>query len=145
MTRWRIALFIKWKLFISTEFNGDMYPEWHWDNVFKRLSAIKNETEFKEFIAEFNEENFSYGEKLVYEIRTSTKWFEEYFNLVDEEKYFEHRFSDWIFVKNLSWQMLQFQVDADDDTVLDLEDWETVRFNFWAIAEEDKDMFYIVK
>lgn len=70
MTRGSAFLILKDKVLESVEFNGNMYPEGYGDDFLEGLKECQNEKDFKQFIYNFNQENFQYKEKLVYEIKT---------------------------------------------------------------------------
>ena len=63
MTRGRIAVIIDYKtLLMSTEFNGDMYPEYygHGLDVYNKLLKTENETEYRGYVYEFNNDFFQH-------------------------------------------------------------------------------------
>jgi len=140
MTRWTFVLILWDKVLLSAEFNWDMYPEWFWDEALMLLEGVNTEQEFRDRIKKFNEDHFWYEEDLVLEIPVSD--FEDALDM--SEDYFKYWFSDWLFFKNLSKASYVFKLDDEDKRSVILEQWETMRLNFWHIWEEDEWMFYIV-
>lgn len=98
MTRGRIAVIIDYKtLLMSTEFNGDMYPEYygHGLDVYNKLLKTENETEYRGYVYEFNNDFFQYND--------SEMFYEAPVSILDFSKdYFENWFSDYVYIKNLS-------------------------------------------
>lgn len=147
MTRGSIYLITNEKLYGSTEFNWDMYPSGYWNEVIKMLEKVSNLKEFQSEIANFNSKNHNYqNEQLIYDYNLDI--LEKYRNFnykyfdIDEEFCW---FSDWIFIKNISdipyTFILRNEKNSTKTKEYVLEPWEIVRFNFWSIAEVDKDKF----
>lgn len=91
-------------MLISTEFNGDMYYEEYGQDVIESLNNINDEKEYKKFIKEFNKENFRYNGELIYRVEGDE--YERYLNMSDG--YIHKWFSDYIYVKNLSDEIVVF-------------------------------------
>lgn len=137
MTRGKLVLIVKGKAFISTEFNGDMYPDGHGAKVFANLSLVKNITQFKRYVANFNSEEFEYTGKLVYEAEQA--WLD---NAKDfRNQYFDNWFSDWLYIKNLDDQPITFR-EKDSGNQVTIPSKETVAFNFGGLPDQ-KDQGYL--
>jgi len=91
------------KLIIGTiEFNGDMYPEGHGNDVMNSLEEVKNVSDFNNMVNEFNSENHNYEmHKLLYPEKRSFYMRKDTVSMTDDN-YYEKFFSDWTFWKNLS-------------------------------------------
>ena len=125
MTRGKFVLITKKQVHISTEFNGDMYPEYHGKDVYRRLLKVKNLADLTREVKDFNKQNFNYKEKLINE--RSLKWLEKTkdFNW----RYFDNWFSDWLYIKNLSGKDIFFILDKNREKKIVLNG-ETVAFCF---------------
>lgn len=103
MTRFQIAVIKDGVIYTSTEFNGDGYWEWHGKNVYAALQNITTVEEWKEYVTKFNSETFKYDEELHYEID------DEYDDYLDMSKeYFKKWFSDYIYIKNIDEDEVEF-------------------------------------
>ena len=99
MTRGKIVIILNGVvMLISTEFNGDMYYEGHGQDIIEHLNNINTEEEYKQFIKEFNKENFEYNDSLIYKVEGDD--YESYLNMSVD--YFDKWFSDYVYIKNLS-------------------------------------------
>jgi hypothetical protein len=120
MTRGTFYLITNDKLYSSTEFNGDMYPEGHRVTAKKMLEQVTSIGEFKDMIKKFNvQEDFNYKRELVFEHPVSTldKYADfnyEYFTLKNDFCWF----SDWLFIKNISDKEYTFTYTDNDGTVI---------------------------
>lgn len=95
MTRGQIAIITpEGKIIASTEFNGDMYYEGHGHDVFDNLECVETVEDYKEFVVNFNEDNFRYNRQLFYDCDDS------FFDMKSD--YFGKWFSDYVYIKNLS-------------------------------------------
>ena len=61
-TRGVALLLLEDKVLMSTEFNGDMYPHGYGDEFFEMLSKVESEEDFENFVKQFNDKNFQYGD-----------------------------------------------------------------------------------
>jgi hypothetical protein len=75
-----------------------MYPEGHGDYALKLLTDVKDEREFAAMVQQFNADNFKYNDTLVFDRPMADV--EQFFDM--SENYFKFRFSDRVFIKNLS-------------------------------------------
>jgi len=126
MTRWTLYIITDEKFYWSTEFNGWMYPSHYWDPILKLLKQINSRKEFEAMLDKFNQENFEYPEDMVYEFELSLL-----IKILDfNKKYFGFRFSDWIFIKNLSERSYTFTLRNKKKTQIKLLPNSTKRFNF---------------
>lgn len=143
MTRWTFYLILNDKLLSSLEFNWDMYPPtewwgWYWNEALKVLKNVKTEKDFEKMVDKFNKEHHNYqNEDLIYNhtLKTLIKYKDF------SKDYFDFWFSDWIFIKNLSDKDYNF-ILRDWEWVFTLKKWETIRFNFWRIGQEDIKKYY---
>ena len=84
----------------SCEFNGDMYPSGHYEEMIERLNRVEKNADFYKEILEFDKNNHDYqSEKENYftfyrEIREV-----EAVTLDMTKDYFEDFFSDYIFIR----------------------------------------------
>ncbi len=138
MTRWSYYVITKDRVFGSCEFNGDMYPGWYWDEALELLTNIKDEREFAAMVQQFNADNFKYNHTLIFD--RSRADVEQFFDMNDN--YFKFRFSDRVFIKNLSDKDIWFKLagkwaDLTGGGRFYLEPNKTVRFNFGRLTDED--------
>ena len=121
------------KVYETTEFNGDMYPEGYGDMFFKGIKNVNTVDEFKAFAAKFNEENFGYEEELVYEEENN-----RIYDVMGKKEliidfnidYFGIFFSDWVFFKNLTGLPVRFITRDEEKTEVVVNHGESIRFNF---------------
>lgn len=116
MTRFQIAVIKDGVIYTSTEFNGDGYWEGHGQDVYAALQLIRTVEEWRELVTKFNSETFQYDEKLHYEIEDE---YEDYLNL--DENYYDKWFSDYIYIKNLDEDEVEFTT-KNGKTMLDPND-----------------------
>ena len=122
MTRFQIAVIKDGVIYTSTEFNGDGYWERHGKNVYAALQNITTVEEWKEYVTKFNSETFNYDEELHYEID------DEYDDYLDmSEDYFKKWFSDYIYIKNIGEDEVEF-ITENGKTILETND--VAVFNF---------------
>jgi hypothetical protein len=122
MTRFQIAVIKNGVIYTSTEFNGDGYWTGHGEVVYAALQKITTIEEWKEYVTKFNSETFKYDEELHYEIE------DEYDDYLDMSKdYFEKWFSDYIYIKNIDEDEIEF-ITENGKTVLEPND--VAVFNF---------------
>ncbi len=132
MTRWTIYLVLKDKVLYTTEFNWDMYEDWHGDYVMQQLALIKDEDWFRFFVKKFNTDNFWYEEQLVYDMDP-----DEFYDTLDMSKnYFDNWFSDYIFIKNISDDTIE--VATGDWAIVEILPQDEARFNFWDRVDKDE-------
>jgi len=121
------------KVYETTEFNGDMYPEGYGDMFFKGIKNVNTVDEFKAFAEKFNEENFGYEEELVYEEENN-----RIYDVMGKKEliidfnidYFGIFFSDWVFFKNLTGLPVRFITCDEEKTEVVVNHGESIRFNF---------------
>lgn len=139
MTRGKLVLITNNEVLVTTEFNGDMYPDGHGADVFNRLVNVNTTTDFLTTATDFNEKNFNYPEDIVYE--ETKEWLakrldfgKDYFDLQNDGW-----FSDWIYIKNISEQPVEF-IMADSREVIKVMPNEVRAFNFGNLpSKEDQD------
>ena len=131
MTRGQIAIITPdGRLITSTEFNGDMNYSEHGQDVFDTLETVESEAEYREFVEEFNRQNFENDGELFFECDDS------FYDMSTD--YFGKWFSDYVYIKNLSDKDVVF-TDADKQKIV-LEPDATMAFNFgkfYASGAED--------
>ena len=76
MTRGKFVLITEDQVYISIEFNGDMYPSGHGIEVMNRLKKVHTPDDFISEVTGFNKENFQYKDKLIY--TESLAWFKKF-------------------------------------------------------------------
>jgi hypothetical protein len=133
MTRFQIAVIKDGVIYTSTEFNGDGYWEWHGKNVYAALQNITTIEEWNEYVTKFNSETFKYGEELHYEIDN------EYDDYLDMSKdYFEKWFSDYIYIKNIDEDEVEF-ITENGKTILEPNDVGVFNFGIRLVPGTDND------
>ena len=131
MTRGKIVIILNGQIMlISTEFNGDMYYEYYGKRVIEGLRKINSIEEYQNFINDFNERNFGYVKRLVN--RVVGDMYEDYLNM--SIGYFDKWFSDYVYIKNLSDETVEF-IDGNELTCT-LAPNKIGIFNFGKIAED---------
>ena len=101
MTRGQIAIIQEDGIMTSTEFNGDMYMpnrQWagHGRKVINALKRVNDVADYQFEVAKFNKENHHYND------RELTYWVQGHERLDFTQDYFEHWFSDYVYIKNLT-------------------------------------------
>lgn len=112
MTRFQIAVIKDGVIYTSTEFNGDGYWTGHGEVVYAALQNITTVEEWKEYVTKFNSETFQYDEELHYEVDDE---YEDYLDMSKE--YFEKWFSDYIYIKNIDEDEVEF-ITENGKTIL---------------------------
>ena len=97
MTRGQIVAITDDAIFTSTEFNGDMYYEWHGKEVMEGLKKASTIKEYSAFVKSFNEYHFHYKEQLLYKI-TDEEQIDSHLDFT--QNYFKNWFSDYLYIKN---------------------------------------------
>lgn len=111
MTRGKMILITDKAVLISTEWNGDMYPEGNGIDAFKRMLRVNSLGTFLMEVTEFNTEYFNYENELVYE--ESLEWLDKAKDF--SEGYYDNWFSDWLYIKNISSKPIIFKAKIDID------------------------------
>lgn len=96
MTRGNFAVIKDGKVYLSIQFNGDMYPEGNGKYVYDMLKKITDIKSLKDAILEFDKEHFGYGED-----GDDVSDLEVFEDLDFETEYFQRFNSDYIYIKNL--------------------------------------------
>lgn len=133
MTRFQIAVIKDGVIYTSTEFNGGGYWSGYGQDVYAALQNITTIEEWRAFVTKFNSETFEYGEKLHYEIEDE---YEDYLNL--NENYFDKWFSDYIYIKNLDEDEVEF-ITKNGKTMLEPDDVGVFNFGTRLIPGTDKE------
>ena len=133
MTRFQIAVIKNGVIYTSTEFNGDGYWSGHGEVVYKALHNITTVEEWRKYVIKFNSETFEYNYRLHYEID------DEYDNYLDmSEDYYDNWFSDYIYIKNLDEDGVEFITD-NGKTVLGPNDVGVFKFGTRLVPGTDDD------
>jgi len=133
MTRWIAVLVLPEKVLISTEFNWWMNPEQRWQEFFDWLNTVIDESSFHKFIEGFNITHFRYDDTTMVYI---TELISEYLNLESDDNFkcsmewLKDFTSDYVYIKNLSWNKLKAKWK---ETIRELQDNETMCY--WDSAE----------
>lgn len=122
MTRFQIAVIKDGVIYTSTEFNGDGYWSGHGEVVYSALQNIATVEEWKEYVTKFNSETFQYDEELHYEIENE---YDDYLDMSKE--YFRKWFSDYIYIKNIDEDEVEF-ITENGKTIVEPND--VAVFNF---------------
>lgn len=116
MTRGQIAIILPDGEFLCTvDFNGSMNFSGYGREIVDELDCMENEKEFTDFIEQFNSENFSYDEELLY------KYPANFTDFSDER--IANMFSEYLYLKNLSENPVIFtdkngkKIEIDTDMV----------------------------
>lgn len=91
MTRGNFVIILNGDVYMSTQFNGDMYPEGHGAQVYNMLKTVKSMHDFENVVQQFNEENFGYDDCPIYNMP----------DLDFRKEYFSRFNSDYLYIKNL--------------------------------------------
>lgn len=133
MTRFQIAVIKDGVIYTSIEFNGDGCWSGHGEVVYKALQNITTVEKWKKYVTKFNSETFGYSEKLHYKIE------DEYDNYLDmTEDYYDNWFSDYIYIKNLDEDGVEFITD-NGKTVLEPDDVGVFNFGTRLVPGTDDD------
>ena len=124
MTRGKFVLITEKAVYVSTEFNGDMYPDGHGLDVMNALKDVNSVYDFNFEVSTFNSNTFEYGEKLVY--KETLAWFEKAKDF--RKAYYDNWFSDFLYIKNLTGKVIVFTLD--DGSKRAVIPFEVAPFNF---------------
>ena len=113
MTRGQITIITKKEVLTSIEFNGDMYmptKKWsgHGRTVINALKRVNDVATYHYEVAKFNKDNHHYCDidRLTYPMKLETLDF--------TKDYFENWFSDYIYLKNLTKEVVKITTDITD-------------------------------
>lgn len=133
MIRFQIAVIKDGVIYTSIEFNGGGYWDWHGKNVYAALQNITTVEEWKEYVTKFNSETFKYDEELHYEIE------DEYDDYLDmSEEYFKKWFSDYIYIKNIDEDEVEF-ITENGKTMLEPNDMGVFYFGTRLVPGTDDE------
>ena len=147
MTRGTFVLFTEEYVYMTTEFNGDMYGkiydekrkllfEGHGTESAKLIKSVKTENDLRDVARTINR-HYEYEDREIDYIY-KYPFDEKYLNM--REDYFLNYFSDYLFIKNESGYDLEFFLRNDEyDTRAILEDGKSGILNFGGLC--DKGMF----
>lgn len=123
MTRGTFYLIGNHHVLRSCEFNGDMYPDGHGRLARELLERVETTQDFYKMIAYFNDINHKYTDEYPLIYVQDIKDLKTDFG----DEYFEHWFSDWIFIKNISSQTYTFTFREDKEREIKKETKEVVK------------------
>lgn len=107
MTRGTFVLFEAEKVYVTNEFNGDMYYEGHGKIVAMAMTSIRTKEDLLKFAKVFNQKEFEYPDE---EIRlfemTADHSYSDCLNMA--QGYAEKYFSDYLYIINASGRDLEF-------------------------------------
>lgn len=100
MTRGKILFLEEGKVYCTTEFNGDMYPEGHGDEIIAWFEEgfFSCYAKYERFVYRFNKRNFGYEEPLI-------SLYESKENMIDVRK----NWTDYLYIINkseLEWRIV---------------------------------------
>ena len=97
MTKGNFVLIENGKIYMSMQFNGDMYPSCNGKYVYYLLKHINSKSELRKAIKKFDEARFGFEEYY----GMNTTMLEEPENLDFSDKYFSRYNSDYLYIKNI--------------------------------------------
>lgn len=129
MTRGKIMLIKNNKFAISDEFNGDMYLEGLGFQVIGGLQSVNNYEEFSKMVNNFNVENHNYNDMEINVIELK----EQKLDFVNN--YFDYWFSDYIYIKNIGYDISILCKDMNDKTIAEtLKKGQILVLNFGSVV-----------
>ncbi len=130
MTRGSFYLLGEKKVYVSVEFNGDMYPGGHYEEAVDMLNSVESASDFKTGTEAFNTHHHNYSGDLVFNHGFNLNGISE--NIVDFRKNYYTTFSsDYTFIKNLSGRDYRVLLkDSPNDEFVILPNGTTMVFNF---------------
>ena len=143
MTRGQITVVLNdGVIWTSTEFNGDMYyKDGHGEEIMETFPKVTTLEEYKKYVEDFNRNHHNYDEDvLTYELTDMGEVENEEYIFTYEEfldmrtDYFKKWFEDYLYIKNLSDETVQF-IDREGN-VYDLEPMEIAVLNFGEYTDE---------
>jgi len=136
MTRGSFYLLGEKKVYVSTEFNGDMYPGGNYEEAVDMLNSVESVSDFKTGVTSFNDTKFEYLGRLVFPYGLNMNGISK--NIVDfRTNYYVNFNSDYIFIKNLSGRDYRVLLkDSPNDEFVKLPNGATMVFNFGKKVKE---------
>lgn len=134
MTRGQIVILVDFcKLITSGEFNGDMYYDEYGKMIIEALKEINTTEEYEDYVKEFSRMHYSH----IKNDYTYPIFGTRYIKCLDMTKdYFDNWFSDYLYVKNLSNEIVNF---ITEDGFASLEPGKIGVFYFGRIARKIKE------
>lgn len=135
MTRWRFGMITDEAVFISMEFNWDMYWDWYGNEALRDLSITTCSTNldwFREFVYKWNAQHHNYQDVTIKDVAYSAN--DSYLDL--SKWYFDKRFSDYIFIRN--------ETNGNKDIILQTGAVFTLEPNVTVMIHFGKDITAIV-
>ena len=119
MTKGTFVIFTQDAVYLTTEFNGDMYFDGHGELVAAKMQEIHTPAELLAFAKKFNQKKFHYPEEQIALKRVSPDIF-AYEDMLDmQTDYFKKYFSDYIYIANAAGHALVFHTKNGDRTLPD--------------------------
>ena len=136
MTRGSFYLLGEKKVYVSTEFNGGMYPGGNYEEAVDMLNSVESVSDFKTGVTSFNDTKFEYLGRLVFPYGLNMNGISK--NIVDfRTNYYVNFNSDYIFIKNLSGRDYRVLLkDSPNDEFVKLPNGATMVFNFGKKVKE---------
>lgn len=130
MTRGSFYLLGEKKVYVSVEFNEDMYPGGNFEEAVDMLNSVESVSDFKTGTEAFNIHHYNYPGDLVFNHGFNLNGISE--NIVDfRTNYYANFFSGYIFIKNLSGRDYRVLLkDSSNDEFVKLPNGATMVFNF---------------
>ena len=132
MTRGNFAVIKNGEVYLSIQFNGDMYPEGKGKYVYEMLKRVNSLPALKKAIKKFDEERFGYGE--MGENVTKLEMFED---LDFENEYFKRFNSDYLYIKNLDNTNFEIR-ERETKKIFSIEPGEIQVWNFGTFVPFEK-------
>ena len=136
MTRGSFYLLGEKKVYVSVEFNGDMYPGGHYEEAVDMLNSVESVSDFKTGVTSFNDTKFNYSGILVFPYGLNMNGISDY-SVNFRTDYYVNFNSDYIFIKNLSGRDYRVLLkDSPNDEFVILPNGTTMVFNFGKKVKE---------
>ena len=105
MTRGKFVLFTSDRVYVTTEFNGDMYYDGYGKESAEKIKRVNTPEDLLDLAVEINKEHYDYPEEEIV-IRAKS----DYNSMLNMDDYFMKYFSDYIYIKNVSGRDLTFDL-----------------------------------
>lgn len=107
------------EMYVTDEFNGDMYPSYYGKEIACTLEKVTNLEKFIRYANFFNEQYFKYDDFKINKLKMKD-------NRIDlKHKYFDNWFSDYLYFKNESGEKIEVLCKKAPEPII-LEDGETM-------------------
>ena len=137
MTKGNFVLIENGKIYMSMQFNGDMYPSCNGKYVYYLLKHINSKSELRKAIKKFDEARFGFEEYY----GMNTTMLEEPENLDFSDKYFSRYNSDYLYIKNID--NTPFTITDVDGVTHKIMPDEIQIWHYGKFTEKDKDELHM--